>query len=173
MTIIQCPKCQKSLPGNAGRCQFCGDPLTGIARPVATIKAVRPLTVAPKWVWSAYYLVAAYIAISGLLEVGGAFVQAAKPVNGEAQGLGVFGIVAIVFGLISVAIGVGLAVRNEFFRGVANFLCGMRIIFGGFSLIALFPVYLVLGGFGAIMLLLKVLDIATAAFMIYLIGETD
>lgn len=173
MTIIQCPKCQKSLPGNAGRCHFCGDPLQNVIRPVAPIKAVRPLTVAPKWVWTAYYLVAAYIALSGLFEVGSAFVQAAKPVNGEPQGLGVFGIVAIVFGLISVAIGIGLAARNEFFRGVANFLCGLRILFGLFGLIVGFPIFMVLGIFGALMFLLKVLDIATAAFMIYLIGETD
>jgi hypothetical protein len=81
--------------------------------------------------------------------------------------------VRIVFAALTCLFGIGLALRIEFIRGVANFICGIQIILGLLSAPATIAMALVMEPFGLPLILMRVLDIALAGFMIYLIGETD
>lgn len=176
VTIIKCPKCAQSLPGNAPRCHFCGQDLGAVVRPVAAPAAQRFVAAGPApWVWWAYFGISGYIAVSGVIEVFQAIstTKTKLPISGEEMGWGFGPILGVIFGLISVAIGIGLALRIEFFRGVSNFFCGLRIIFGVLGLLTTLPLIALIPGIGLLMFVMQIVNIATAALMIYLIGETD
>lgn len=69
--------------------------------------------------------------------------------------------------------GLGLLLRVEFIRGIINFFCGLRIICGLFKLAGTLIGALFSGPLALLSALFIVLDIATAALMVYLIGETE
>lgn len=159
--MVKCPGCGAILPDGAVTCQFCGKTVGGpppirLGRPASSrTPAVSPG--APRWAGTAYNLIAVYWILSGAYSVLTALLLADKGA----------GVVAAAFGLFPVAVGLGLILRIEFVRGIVNVLCGLQILFG---------IVGVLGSFFAghpLGVLMSFFQIATAGFMIYLIGETE
>lgn len=57
--MINCPKCNATLPDSAGRCQFCGAALAKLApRRSQDDGEETNYSVPLKWVWPAYYAIA-------------------------------------------------------------------------------------------------------------------
>lgn len=79
----------------------------------------------------------------------------------------------MVFPGIRAIIGLGLLARLEFIRGIVNFVCGLSLIFGLFGLLGALLGTLASGAMGLLFLVFQLIDLATNAGMIYLIGETD
>ena len=176
--MITCPKCANSLPDWSQFCQFCQADLKGIERPKADTKAnpyAKYANYGPaKWIWPAYYAVSAYFVLSGLLSVlNGVMMLHVKKDSGAGDIMQTVAIGTMIIGSIVALIGIGLIAKVEIVRGIVNVLCWIRIVGSSFSLLS----SLLAGGFiGPIALLwafLNVVDIATSALMIYLIGETD
>jgi hypothetical protein len=93
--------------------------------------------------------------------------------NGQEIGLDVMSFVSMAFDGFSVLLGIGLALRIELARGIVNFFCGIRILFGLLGLAGSVLGSVFAGALGLIFVVLNIINIATAAFMIYLIGETE
>lgn len=160
--MIKCPRCNATLPAANRVCQFCGADVSAVSRPAAPQKKVQGYK-APQWVQGAYYSIAIYWILDGLFQV--------------LSGTGVLGghhsSVDVIIGAVSAVMGLGLVLRLEIIRGIVNFFCGLQIIFGLFGLAGAVLGTLFAGMLGFVMVVLQVLQIATAGFMIYLIGETD
>ena len=159
--MVRCPGCGAALPNGAVACQFCGHglgpPAVRLGRP-APQRAPDAAVGAPGWVKPVYNLIAAYWVLSGAWGVLSATVLAGKDgPNG----------VAAAFALIPVVVGAGLLARVEFVRGLVNFLCALQILSGLFGVVMAFLMGSPLG------LLLNIVQVFTAGFMIFQIGETD
>src|SRR5213083_132352 len=112
--MIQCPNCKNSLPDTFTRCQFCGADVAKVPRPVMPPKASRPLYEPPKWVWIAYYGIAAYWVIGGGMDV----FRGVKALSGA----GFFAYIGIAFGVATALVGLGLILHAEIVRGLVNIL---------------------------------------------------
>lgn len=169
--MVTCPKCSATLPDWAKNCQFCGSDVRAVVRPVETSAKKNYGYGPPKWVWAAYYAVSVYFILGGLADVMASIMATSqKDFLGEPQGYSLGVILGIVFGAVSALVGIGLLLRIELARGIVNFICGMKIICGLASAGATIAGAML---FGPWLLFIKVLDIVTAGFMIYLIGETE
>lgn len=171
--MIQCPKCAASLPDWAKTCQFCGGDTKSVARPVAAQKYQNPAFQAPQWVWGAYYAVCVYFILGGVGGIFDTIRMTHMKLLGEEMGWTLGSYVGILINAIVIIFGIALMLRVEAARGIVNFVCGMRIIFGVFKLAGALIGSLFVGPLGLLLALWIVLDIATAALMIYLIGETE
>lgn len=156
-------------------CQFCGTSLAGVAPQAAKASIWHDDNALPthaygrpKWVPLAYNLVAVYMAVSGLVGAFTSFLTMRK--GGELAGI--VGPIGIVFGVIWIALGIGLLLKVEFIRGVVNFFCGLGLIFGVINLFTSIGM-LVTGISGVLWVGNILLGIVTNAAMIYLVGETD
>lgn len=126
---------------------------------------------APKWTWIAYYVVCAYYVIEGLRLV---FYGVVPTLAVTAQmGHPMVNPIYVIVGLVMALFGAGLAARIEFVRGIANVVCWILIVFGFLMLAGSVMVGFVLAPLGLLFMFFSVLRIATAGFMIYLIGETE
>lgn len=173
--MITCPKCANALPDWSQTCQFCGADTKAVARakPTATQMASTPYA-QPTWIWPAYYIVSGYFVLTGLVEVIRAvLLMNAKSSSAVGESVGALSMVGIIVGGLSIIFGIGLLAKVEFIRAIVNFFCYLQILGGlcgiGTSLLG----GLVLGPAALIGVVQSVLNIATAALMIYLIGETD
>ena len=128
---------------------------------VAQTKYQNPVFATPQWITVSYYMVSSYMVLSGLLNI--------LVGSGLFRSHSIFG---VVMGAVSVFIGVGLLLRIELIRGIVNLLCGLKILFGILGLLASLALTSLLGIFGFVLVVMNMFDIATAGFMIYLIGET-
>ncbi len=174
--MIQCPNCGANLPDRVRECSFCQerfDPDLLVTNPT---RGFQPA----KWVVTAYYAVSGYIIFSGLLDLIEvihsilASAHAGSATDAAAKEIALpFQIIPIIFAVFTCFLGLGLALRIEFVRGIANFLCGIEIILGLISFPLIIGAALIMGPFGPIIILLRALNIAANGFMIYLIGETD
>jgi hypothetical protein len=162
----QCSKCNATLPDFAKSCQFCGNtwsappppPGTGPSKIGAAVSSLR-------WVKPAYYGIAGWWVISGVLSV-----LEGAGVMGEAGGLGVVG---AFFGAITALIGLGLILQVDAARGIVNVLCFLQIFFGLLDLVFLFFSPFIGGVWGIISVILTFIQIGLAGLMIFLIGETE
>lgn len=172
--MINCPRCQQTLPDWAQTCQFCGSDLKGVQRPVQPkAKRQRGFQTA-KWIWPAYYACAGYFILNGLLETIGAIAVAGTvtktPFGNIVNSVNYVGVVV---GVLTIVVGIGLILKVEFIRGVVNFFCGISILI---SLLTLIPTILgsaLVGLYGIVYIVRSLLSILTNGLMIYLIGETD
>lgn len=170
LALIQCPKCQNSLPDWAQSCQFCGGDVKKVARPVHVQTQAK--IDKSGWVWPAYYALAAYWMLSGVLNIGQSIWPIIHP-KGDLGSFVLYAYVGIAVGLLTFLVGLGLVLHVEIARGIANFLAGLKIIFGLLGLAGSVLGTLFSGAFGLILVILNIVDIAAAAFAIYLIGETQ
>lgn len=84
-----------------------------------------------------------------------------------------FSYVGLAFCAIQVLIGLGLILKIEVTRAIVNFLCAIQILLSILGGLAAFPMMVLSPLAGILYLLYPIFNIATAGFMIYLIGETD
>lgn len=120
----------------------------------------------PKWVVPAYYATCGWFILSGVIAL--VTTMTAKKVDLEFMRT-----VAIIFSSVRILLGLGLIAKIEFVRGIVNFVCGISLIFGILGLLSSFGSIMIFGLLGVLVLIQNVIDIATNAAMIYLIGETD
>jgi hypothetical protein len=86
----------------------------------------------------------------------------------------IFTFINFLIGLGIVLLGVGLLMRNELARNIAVWFCWIRVVLGILGLIFGGPVVAIGGSaLGVIYTVSVWIGIASAGFMIYLIGETD
>lgn len=162
----RCPRCQQVLPDWQDKCQFCGAqvlpaPGTGWGGQAGT-QGSKP---AP-WVWFAYYAVCGYFVISGLVGLWNYyFAQPGNRDPGSTISLGV--------GIITALGGLGLALRIEVVRGIANVLGFIKMIMGGLRILDMVMCGWLFGPSALIHIFWGALDIATGGLIIFLIGETD
>lgn len=174
--MIQCPKCANGLPDWAQTCQFCGADTKAVARPAPAPGAPRRAVPAgqPKWVWPAYYACAIYFVISGGAEIiqNVVAMNNTKP-NAMGETVSGYSVFGIVISAIMVIVGLGLAAKIEFIRGITNIYCWLVIITSALGLLGSILGGLFLGPIALLWGLFELLNIATAVFMIFLLGETD
>lgn len=161
--MVECPKCRAQLPDWTQTCQFCGQDVRSVARPPSNAKP-KAMYEPPAWVNFAYYAIAVYWIVSGLFRI--------------LSGLGVFDREAaspllIIVGAIGIVFGVGLIARVEIVRGIVNFVCGLNIIFGLFSLGGIILGSVFAGPIAILWVIYQLIDIAQSAFLIFLIAETE
>jgi hypothetical protein len=144
------------------RCQFCGADVSQVPRPVAQAQVHRGYD-APKWVWIWYTIISMYWVLDGAFQMlaGMGLISDTKSVVG------------IILGAISIVIGLGLLFKIRFLRGVAHILCWLNLANGLLGLLAGLMLTVAIGPLAYILCLFAILRAASAAFMIYLIGETE
>ncbi|CAN5406940.1 hypothetical protein BH11ARM1_BH11ARM1_12460 [soil metagenome] len=170
--MVTCPKCSASLPDWTQTCQFCQTDVRLLPRGVTAKKNIQYYEPA-KWVKVAYNLISLYFVLSGALNVVATINSTHEKFMGEEIGFTFGTYIAIAVSAVTILVGIGLLLKVEVARGIVNFICGMRIIFGlatgGITVITA----LAIGPFGVLLILLKAFDIITAGLMLYVIGETD
>lgn len=122
------------------------------------------------WGWPAYTVLAGYWIVSGL---GGAFdtdPTAVTPVTTKMFGQSSTSTPGFGFWTM---VGVGLAARLEFARGVANLLAALKVLFGALGVLGSLLSTLMVGPLGFLFAVLHTLDVVAGAMTIYLIGETE
>lgn len=169
--MVQCPQCSATLPPGSARCQFCGATWSGPpgAAP-ASISSMPPTSGRRAnlakggrgWVWTAYYLVAGWWILNGLIAV----VRTALPGAGG-------GMLDGIFGAVTALIGLGLILNVDAVRGIVNVIAFIHIFFGLLSLVMLFLGGASFGLAALFMLFLTFMDIGLSGFMIFLISETE
>jgi hypothetical protein len=173
---MTCPTCQKQVISGVPTCQFCGSDLRGMA----PAQAKRSIFIdsdsydvvhtggKPGWAVPAYYIVASYFVLSGLVSVLLTVLNKKTMADG-----GSFVYIGLAFSAVGILLGIGLLAKIEIIRGIVNFVCGLNLIFGIIGLLGSFAGVMTMGGLGVLFLIQDVVDICMNAFMIYLIGETD
>jgi hypothetical protein len=146
-----------------------------VARPVAATRKTYANLEPQQWVWYAYYGIAAYFILSsgvGVLMDLLSLVKTSKEASviGDASS---FTYIALVFDIVGVLFGLGLLLRVEIIRAITNFFCYIKILMGLLAILGSFGMMLAFGLIGFLVFLLSMFNVASAAFMIYLIGETD
>ncbi|HWA84246.1 MAG TPA: hypothetical protein VG820_12455 [Fimbriimonadaceae bacterium] len=171
--MISCPKCNATLPDWAQTCQFCQTDVKAVPRSKAVAPQKKGWTPAAPWIWPCYYAMCAFFVLEGLGGIIQTLLGSHHKIMGQEVGLDVMSYVSMAIDGFTILIGIGLALRVEIIRGIVNFFCGLRILFGiidlGFALLG----SLLVGALGFVFVILNLVNIASAGFMIYLIGETD
>lgn len=172
--MIQCPKCQATLPDWAQQCQFCQTDTSKLAKAVpqsSTYPRSNPnYGQTPKWLLPLYYFLSTLYVIEGAvyLAMGVSLLMSSK-----GSAFGPLATIPIVVGGASLIIGVGLIAKVEAFRAIANFFSWITIVVNVLSTFS--NLMMLLGGNGSAIggLLGNIVAIATAGGMIYTIAETD
>ena len=165
--MINCPKCNATLPDWAAKCQFCGNTFTPAPkRASANDEQETPgQSLNLKWVWPAYYGIAGWWIVSGLYDVISALTSR-HPGS-------LFSTISIVFAVITLLVGVGLIARVELARGIVNVLCFLQILDGAFGMLGGFVFSFAIPVVGMIAMIMSLLKIALALAMVFVIGETE
>ncbi len=172
--MIQCPKCNNSLPDWVQTCQFCKSDISKVPRPKVAATAKRPLMQTAAWIWPTYYIISGYFVLSGIWTIVQTVIAANTHKSGvEVTGMGPIQVIIIIIGAITSLIGLGLLFKVELARGIVNVLCWIRIAVGVLSLPAAIGLAVVFGPLGIVMLISSIIDVLSSGLMIYLIGETD
>jgi hypothetical protein len=163
--MINCPKCQATLPDGSGRCQFCNTTFTAApVRPGSDLDAPTE-SVNLKWVWPAYYAIAGWWIFNGLYGI----VQVLLSKHAGSF----WGVMDIAISSITALVGLGLILRVELARGIVNVLCFLQILQGLFGVLGGFIMSFAIGIFGAIAMVMSILQIIIAVLMVFVIGETE
>jgi len=164
--MIKCPKCNASLPVSYTRCQFCGTDVSSVPRPaMPKQQQARTYSAAPApWIVPTYYVVCCFFLLEGVFDL--------------VTGLGVLGAkeaspISIVFGAVTILFAIGMMLKIDLVRGIANILLWIQIALGLLSLYSTIMLIPLLGPLGIGLAILCIIRVAVAGFMIFLIGETD
>jgi len=167
--MITCPKCGNKLPGWAQICQFCKADVRAVARPAPAKKkqyhfaSLEP----PKWVFPAYYGI---LGLMTLLNGWAGFDDLLRMNAGKGWCLTpVTMAISFAFALVCLM----SALRVEIFRGILNVVCGISLALGLLDLLGGFIAVLGMPAYGLWTIAGALFRVATAAFMIFLIGETE
>ncbi|MBN9501353.1 MAG: hypothetical protein J0H02_06230, partial [Armatimonadetes bacterium] len=143
-----------------------------VARPIAATNSKTQRSVA-SWIWGAYYSLAVFYVVSGGYDVAMVFVNANRVILGEKLGFGFWSYIGLAIGGLTSLLGIGLLLRLELARAIVNFFCGLQILFGLLGLAGSVLGTMFAGALGLVMVFMQIVQIAAAAFMIYVIGETE
>jgi len=175
--MIQCPKCGNNLPDWSQSCQFCQTDLKNVARPKpapGNYPRNQNLVQTAPWIWPTYYIIAGYWVLSGLKDVISAALLMSKSADNVAgERISSLAWIGVVIGLITLLTGIGLIAKVEFIRGFVNIICWLQIAGNLCGTVGIILAGSLMGPAVLIGLIFSVFNIATAALMIYLIGETD
>ncbi|MFI5386030.1 MAG: hypothetical protein ACHQ50_07905 [Fimbriimonadales bacterium] len=171
--MITCPKCNATLPDWAQKCQFCQADVRAVVRPKPVVQQKRGYIPMHTWVWPCYYAMCAFFVLEGGAGILQTILSSHAKFSGQEVGLGAFSFVEMAIDGFTALLGIGLALRIELARGIVNFFCGLRIFFGILGLFGSLMGTLIFGALGLLFVILNIVNIVTAAFMIYLIGETE
>jgi hypothetical protein len=127
----------------------------------------------PQWVWGAYYALSVYFIVNGGYSIFKAFAITHEKIMGQEIGFGFLSIILIALGSLNILLGLGLLFQIQAIRNIVNFVLGIQILFGILGIVMGLPTILNTGFLGFVSLMMQVLQVAAAAFMVYLIGETD
>ena len=174
-TTIQCPNCQRSLPPNAQHCHFCGASLAGVARPIAAPKAPKYRKGVEPWVMTLFYIAASYWILEGLFFLGLGLIAMILP---DAQSIAPLNLVIgggfMAIGAFIALIGLGLLMKWEWCRGVANVFCWIRIVVGFWRLKNIITMGLFFQRSGIFIdFMFAIVGIAVAGLQVWLLSETD
>jgi hypothetical protein len=162
--MIKCPHCQATLPEEAVRCQFCGAQFAPVAGPKrASSGDDSPISGAPKWVRSVYYIISGWWVLNGLFGVLRAVLNFGGP----------FGTIGLIMNVATLLIGLGLIFNVELARGIVNVLCFLNILTGAFGLIGAIFISPIAGPLGILLVVLICVQIILSGLMIYVISEID
>lgn len=174
--MVSCLKCISSPPNWAKKCQFSGSDTAKVARP-AVQKSKQKIAAfeTPVWINVCYYAISGWFILSALISAATSVIaiNSASNRNSILGEPNAFDYIGLVFCAIQILIGLGLILKIEFVRGIVNFFCAIQILLSILGGLAAFPMMVVSPLIGILYLLLQIFNIATAGFMIYLIGETD
>ena len=123
-------------------------------------------------VWSLYYFFGCLWIVDGVRVILPSLGIASKALAAGSP-FASWGIIGAVVGLINVLMGVGLLLKLELARKVANFLCGINLIFGLLGLLGAFLMSGAMGVSGLLGVLLSIFTIALYGAQIWVIGETE
>jgi hypothetical protein len=154
--------------GGVQKCQFCGADVSKIVVP-KVVGPTRPKSTAfetPKWVWWAYYGLAAWWILSALVSIGFTLSQGA----GKTSGANI--LYSMVPDLLGLIMGIGLALKIRLIRRLANWGAGLKILFGLFGMLGGFIVTGISPLLGLIVTFLNIFNIVFGALTIYLLAET-
>ena len=171
--MVTCPNCRSTLPDWVQRCHKCNTDLSQEVRTHTprTEPGARSSKPEKRIGWILYYV------FSVLWIFDGARVIIATlgfmKENGTGSPFASWGIIGTVIGVANVSIGVGLILRVEFLRGVANFLCGLNLLGAGFGVVGAILVAPVLGAVGLVAVVISILYCLVYGLQIWAIGETD
>ncbi|MDE2127998.1 MAG: zinc ribbon domain-containing protein [Armatimonadetes bacterium] len=166
--MIKCPKCQATLPDGWTKCQFCGaefakqPPLPSDAGAEPEELTELRIAPAPTWAASAVRAVAIWWIVNGVWSAVSAMIH-----GGYAAG----GLCAL--NVLTAIVGVGILRQAPIARTVTNVLCWLQIASGLFDFVVGFFVVSIAPILGVMMMLLAIIQAGVAAFMIYLLAETD
>lgn len=151
-------------------CQFCGASLATVARP----QTVQKKKAGPEqWVMTLYYIVASYWMLNGLWDIGSS-IYSFTGSDSAGHGPGPFTIIAMIIGAISFAVGLGLVLKWDLARGVANIFCWIIIANAALSFLSMAGLGALFGtGFMLFAIFMSVLQIAAAGTQIWLLSETE
>jgi hypothetical protein len=175
-----CPKCNSTLPDWAQQCQFCGTPVTPVARTrqdQAPQRSNYAFGIA-KWVWVAYFAIAGYFVVSGLASATLSAISIAQFNNEIPEGSPLRAVgIPLFFGLglavLGIAVGVGLLFQNDFMKGLGNFYCGIIALFGGWNAMMGIGLWAALSPWSKVYCVWSMFDVVCGLLMLYLIHETN
>jgi hypothetical protein len=172
--MIQCPNphCGQTVPDFMDECQFCGADLIAVDRP--NRKDGETGTGLSHSHIKLIYNMLGLIWIGSAIWDGIQMMVIAPAVAGESLEFGVFEQVIVVMLSLKILFAIGFLAKIEIIRGIVNFFCGLQLVFGLIGLVMSIPL-LFFGSFLSTieMLLSAVIDLGTAAGIIWIIGETD
>ena len=156
--MLKCSQCNSTLPDFATMCQFCGNTWSpSNSGPAGTKANITQAMNSLAWVRPAYYGIAAYWVVSGIIEC--------LTAKGSTVG--------IVLGAINILVGLGLILKVEVIRSVVNAICFVNILFGVLALVGAFFSPFVGGLIGVVIVIMNFVNLGTSGLMIFLIGETE
>ena len=176
--MISCPKCQSALPDWAQSCQFCGTDTGKVARPVVEQKKSNYAYGTAAWVWWAYYAIAGWFVLSGLINLARGiigFIQFNRDTadNPYVQSFGVFFYFGMAISAAAIVVGMGLILKSDFIRGIANYYCAFMLLFGALDVLSYIGISAIIGPVAYVWMARSALDVVCGGMMIYLILETN
>jgi hypothetical protein len=129
----------------------------------------------PAYIWTLYFIVAAYWILEGLFIVGSSIYVLTAPVDPLIRNaVSALTIAAMAIGLFIVTVGLGLIFKWEWCRGVVNVFCWFRILAGLWRLknYILFGFIMSSSGF-FLGFFFTIFGIIAAGVQVWLLSETD
>jgi hypothetical protein len=121
--------------------------------------------------WALYYVLCSVWLVSGIWSI--VETLAIAPTQKGYEGIGMFGVVGLVFSGAQVLVSIGLLAKVEIARGIVNVIAFLNLLSAAFGLLGGLVVTLVLGPLGVLIIVMNVIEIAVNGGIIWVIGETD
>lgn len=176
--LIQCPNCNKTIPGTNTVCQFCQNPIPANlrAQPSKTnfkhsddsLEAGSGLP--PEKVWKIYNGLAWFWIITAGFNI---LLTAINAVQNPDSVSMIFVSIGIILNLVTILCGTGLLLKWEAIRSFVTTISVIKVVFGLIGLLGSAVSIIAFGLFGVIAVFFQLFDLILAAAMIWAISETE